>query len=276
MNKLLLIDGHNLLFQMFYGMPHHFYSKDNKPIWAIFGFVGAIIKMINLINPTHLVVIFDGEHDNERNELLIEYKSNRVDYSNLSIEESPFAQLDDIYNALKILNIKYYETKKVEADDIIAGYVNIYNDLNIIIASNDTDFCQLVNKNVNILKYKGKNSIVLTEEDIFAKFGVHPYQYAYFKALVGDNADVIRGVDGIGPKTASKLLLEYDDLFNILDNVNNIKIGKRIEENKDRIILNYKLIKLDYNDKLPFILDELVYIKTNFSTKDIMIRLNLM
>ena len=279
MKKLLIVDGHNLLFQMFYGMPSHFYGKYNQPIWATFGFVGAMNKIINLTNPTHLLVVFDGETHNPRNELLSEYKSNRIDYKDASDDESPFTQLPDIYRCLEALDIKYYETKVVEADDIIAGYVNKYKDINIVIASNDSDFYQLVNKNVSILRYKGKSSLILNEKDIFAKIGVHPYQYADYKALVGDNTDVIKGVLGVGPITASKLLLDYGNLNNLLANIDLLKNGKiknNIKSSIDRIRLNYKLIHLDYVDVLPFDIESLEYKNNKFTTKEVLTKLDIM
>ena len=273
MDKLLIIDGHNLLFQMFYGMPNHFYGKNDKPIWATFGFVGALSKMIGMVNPTHLLVVFDGEVLNERSLLLEEYKSNRKDFNNVSIDENPFIQLADIYKCLDYLNINYYETTSVETDDIIAGYVNKYKDIEIIIASNDTDFYQLIDENVSILKYKGKNSVILKEEDIFARFGVYPYQYADFKSLVGDSADCIKGIPLIGVKTASKLLLEYNSIDCILENLDSIK-NEKIRTNiinfKERLLVNYKLIYLDYNGILPYDFNELLYKKYSISSKELL------
>lgn len=279
MDKLLIVDGHNLLFQMFYGMPHHFYGKNNQPIWATFGFVGALFKIIDIIKPSNVLVVFDGEHGNQRFDLLDEYKSNRFDFSNVKDDENPFIQLEYIYKCLDYLNLKYYETVNNEADDIIAGYVNKYSEKKIVIVSNDTDFCQLVSKNVNILKYKGKNSKLLTEADVFVKFGVHPYQYASFKSLVGDSSDVIKGVKGVGIKTAAKLLLEYDNLFAIIDNINEIKndkIKNNILEYKERLYLNYKLIHLNYCGDLPYVFEELRYDLPCISTKELLEKIDIM
>lgn len=88
--KLLLIDGHNLLFQMFYGMPTRIKGKDGAPIQGVLGFVGATLKIIHQLLPSHVCIIFDGEHKNPRNELLSSYKANRKDYSTVLEEDNPF------------------------------------------------------------------------------------------------------------------------------------------------------------------------------------------
>ena len=97
MDKLLIIDGTNLLFQMFYGMPSRIINKDGKAIQGTLGFIGATIKIMKMAAPTHLVILFDGEHPNARTELLAEYKANRPDYSLVAEEDNPFSQIDDVY-----------------------------------------------------------------------------------------------------------------------------------------------------------------------------------
>ena len=95
--RLMLVDGSNLLFQMFYGMPSRIVNRDGKPIQGTLGFVGALLKMIRMIHPTHLAVFFDGECANPRQKLDGEYKANRVDYSQMAEEDTPFYQLPDIF-----------------------------------------------------------------------------------------------------------------------------------------------------------------------------------
>ncbi len=100
MNRLLIVDGSNLLFQMFFGMPSRITNSKGKAIQGTLGFVGALLKIIRRSEPTHIAVLFDGEHENERAELYAEYKANRVDYSQISEEDSPFSQLSDVYTRL--------------------------------------------------------------------------------------------------------------------------------------------------------------------------------
>lgn len=91
MDKLLLVDGSNLLFQMFFGMPARIVGSEGKAIQGTLGFVGALLKIIRMVAPTHMLVIFDGEHENSRCELDADYKANRIDYGTVSEEENPFS-----------------------------------------------------------------------------------------------------------------------------------------------------------------------------------------
>ena len=90
-HRLLIVDGSNLLFQMFYGMPARILNKDGKPIQGTLGFVGALLKIVRRVQPTHLVVLFDGECQNERTALDADYKANRPDFSEMAEEDTPFS-----------------------------------------------------------------------------------------------------------------------------------------------------------------------------------------
>ena len=99
--KLLIVDGSNLLFQMFYGMPARITNAQGKAIQGTLGFVGALLKMIRAVSPTHVFVAFDGACENARTEIDSDYKANRPDYSDVPEEETPFSQLPDIFCALE-------------------------------------------------------------------------------------------------------------------------------------------------------------------------------
>ena len=92
MKKLLIVDGSNLLFQMFYGMPARIVGKNGRPIQGTLGFIGALLKMIRLSGADHVAVLFDGECSNERVELDPNYKANREDFSAMVEEDTPFSQ----------------------------------------------------------------------------------------------------------------------------------------------------------------------------------------
>ncbi len=262
-NKFLIIDGSNLLFQMFYGMPSRIVNSEGLPIQGVLGFIGALRKIINEIQPSHIVIIFDGECENERNNLDSEYKANRPDFSEIPEEDAPFFQLHFVYKCLDFLNIKYYETEQGEADDIIASYALKYkNDYEIVISSFDSDFFQLVCENVSVYRYRGKNSYFCDEKYIKDKYGILPSQYADFKSLVGDKADNIKGIEKIGCKTAAKLLNEFGSLENIISGVNAIdkkSVRESITRNIDRLRINIKLIGLNYSSILPFKNEELQF-----------------
>lgn len=263
MEKLLIVDGSNLLFQMFYGMPARIVGKHGKPVHGTLGFVGALLKIIQKVCPTHVVALFDGEHENARTEIDEQYKANRPDYSLLPEEETPFCQLPDIYAALDYLKIKHTETTDCETDDMVAGYAKSYGErAEILILSFDSDFFQLVGDTVRVLRYRGEQSTLCDCAYIRERYGVLPSQYADWKALVGDGSDNIQGVKGIGPKTAAALLSEFGDLDGVLQNAEKIQKKAAREGilcSKVRIEKNRALIRLTGYASLPFALEELAY-----------------
>ena len=274
MNTYLLIDGHNLLFQMFFGMPARIVNKDGIPIHGVQGFVGAFIKICRLTSPTHIGVIFDSEHKNPRHELDKDYKANRPSYADKPDEENPFSQLPYIYSALSYMKISHAEAVNCETDDVMAAYTRKYGaHSRVIISSHDSDFFQLITKNVSVLHYRGENSVICDKAYIKEKFGILPSKYADFKAMTGDKSDNIKGADKIGPKTAAFLLSKFGSLDNIIANSDHItkpSIRKSIQESADRLKINQKLITLDGTAALPFQINPLRSDPTSYKTKQVL------
>ncbi len=260
MEKLLIVDGMNLLFQMFYGMTPRFNSA-GRPIHGTVGFIGALLKILRWEKPSHAVVLFDGECTNERKELDENYKANRPDYSQLPEEETPFCQLPHLYKALDVLGIRHAETVCCETDDWIAGYAKTYGSTyNVVIVSQDSDFFQLISPKVLVLRYRGDKTTLWSEHTVYQQLGVRPGQYADFKALVGDSADNIPGAPKIGPKTAAALISRFGSLQQILEQTASVEkpsIRASLEENRDQLLLNQKLITLTGCCSLPFTPEEL-------------------
>lgn len=228
MEKLLIVDGCNLLFQMFFGMSSRIVNKDGKAIQGVLGFVGAFIKIIKMTSPTHLIILFDGEH---------------------------------------------------EADDVISSYVLKYEKkMEIIISSFDSDFFQLINDSVSILRYRGDHTILCDPSYIRNKYGISPGQYADFKALTGDPSDNIKGAEKVGPKTAAALINQFGSLHNVVTNAGEItkpSIRESILRNTERLHNNYKLIKLDDKAGIPFDISELIYNYNGITTNEVLAGINL-
>lgn len=274
MNRLLLVDGSNLLFQMFFGMPARIVNGSGKAIQGTLGFVGALLKIIRMTEPTHIAVLFDGEHENDRSVLNSAYKANRVDYGEVPEDENPFSQLPDVYAALDYLGINHVETTVCEADDLIAGYAFAYGQEDeIVISSFDSDFFQLITDKVSVLRYRGDKTVICTPDYIKNKFGIEPARYADFKSLTGDTADNIKGADKVGLKTAALLINEFGTLENILANAESIKkpsIKESIIRNTEKLKMNYKLIKLNDTVPLPFSMNELSYSFGGITTNEVL------
>lgn len=272
--RLLIVDGSNLLFQMFFGMPSRITGADGRAIHGTLGFTGALLKIIRRTEPTHMAVLFDGEHENERAELNPEYKANRPDYSEALEEENPFSQLPDVYAVLDYLGIRHAETVTCETDDWIAGYaLTCGQEAEIIISSFDSDFFQLITDRVSVLRYRGDHTVICTPSYIKEKFGIDPAQYADFKALTGDASDNLKGADKVGQKTAAALLREFGNLANVLDRAEEIpkpSVRESILKNADRLRMNYRLIKFDNRAELPFRMEELSYCYKGATTNEVL------
>lgn len=279
MKTLLLVDGSNLLFQMFYGMPSRIVNHDGIAIQGVIGFLGALRKIIAMTEPTHIGVFFDGECQNERKTLDADYKANRPSFEDTPEEELPFAQQPYIESALDLLGIRHKETDSCEVDDWIAAYVATFRcDIRIVIASFDSDFFQLVSDTVSVLRYRGNATALVTSDVICEKFGITPSQYADFKSLVGDTADNIKGIRGIGAKTASALLAAYGSLDRLFENLQGVtppRLRASLEEGVDRLTLNRALITLTGNVPIPYALDELAYRHVPFGTTELLLKLGL-
>ncbi|MDE6107603.1 MAG: flap endonuclease [Oscillospiraceae bacterium] len=274
MEKLLVVDGSNLLFQMFYGMPARIVDKQGRPIQGTIGFVGALLKIIRMTRPTHAVVVFDGEVENPRGELDESYKGNRPDYSQMPEEDTPFSQLHDIYAALDYLGIRHRETSVCEADDWMAGYAKQYGGtLDVVISSQDSDLFQLITDRVHILRYRGEKTVLCDPGYIREKLGITPEQYAGYKSLTGDSSDNIKGADKIGPKTAAALMNQFGDLDALIARAAEIQkpsIRASVIENAERIRKNHKLIYLDGVQELPFSLEELCYQYSGVTSREVL------
>lgn len=274
MERILLIDGSNLLFQMFYGMPARIMGANGKAIQGTLGFVGALLKIIRMTEPTHLAVLFDGECANPRAELDGAYKANRPDYAQIPEEDTPFSQLPDIYAALDALGICHAETTDCEADDWLAGYALRYGgEYAVTIASQDSDLFQLISENVCILRYRGEKTVICDRAYIQEKLGIMPEQYADFKSLTGDSSDNIRGADKIGPKTAAALLNQFPNLDELIAGAGEIRkpsVRESVLRNAARLRLNYLLIKLTGAAELPFDLPQMAWQYTGQTTIEVL------
>lgn len=274
--KLLVLDGSCLLFQMFYGMPARINDRDGRPIHAVIGFVGALLKMIKMTAPDCIIAVFDGEHQNSRMEIDGNYKANRTDFSVVPDVETPFFQLDFIYRVLEGMGIKCFETVDCETDDIISSYVSLYSgDYDIIIASQDSDFFQLISPSVSVLRYRGSSSVIMDEALFESKFAISPDRYADYKAMVGDSSDNIRGIHGVGPKTAAMLINSFGGTEDIIASAADIKparIADAVLSGADTLRRNYILIKLDGTHPVPYQACELQYKNRALTTRQALLQ----
>lgn len=273
MDKLLIVDGHNLLFQMFFGMPSRIIGARGYAIQGVIGFIGAINRLADIYAPTHLLVMFDGEKRNPRKDILEEYKANRIDYSEVPDEENPFTQLPYVYEALDYMGIRWAETTDCETDDVIAAYALKYGkECEVLISSFDSDYFQLITDKVKVIRYRGKSTVTCDGKYIMQKYGVNPDRYLDYKCLVGDSSDNICGIRGIGPKTAAKLINSIGGIEEIRERcceIDNEKIRTAITDGAEILKRNRALIKLDGDAALPFTYDEIRFTNPHIRTMEV-------
>jgi DNA polymerase-1 len=222
---LLLCDGHNLLFRACFGTPAQIWSRDEhdkRELTTEFMFFALLRKGINEELPgwPEVVVVFDGQNGSaQRKQADASYKANRPDGDNAL---KPIRALPSVKAGLDLFAITWVEIDDAEADDVIATLAASCPERDVLIASADQDFCQLLRDagpghgSVRVLNTaRQAGSRLAGPAEVRAKHGVDPVQFADYRALAGDTADNIPGIRGIGAKTAGALLvggLTLDDL----------------------------------------------------------------
>ena len=257
MENVLIVDGNNLLFQMFYGMPSKIYNKSGQTIHATIGFVSAILRLIKLIDASKVRVVFDEDGSEEKKQAYEQYKTNRINnWDELPSDEVPFNEEENIKKCLTYMGINYLNSKDMEADDLIASLVYLFkNENKVFISSYDSDFYQLIDENVSIIKYKGKSTSLFSLKEFIEAFSFTPDKYVFYKSLVGDSADNIKGINGIGKVRASKIVKNcssFDELIDLSNQLLPAKIASCIKDEKERFLLNNKIITLTYNSKINY------------------------
>lgn len=266
MERLLIVDGNNLLFQMFYGMPSKIYNKSGQTIHATIGFVSAMQRLIKLVDASFVVVVFDGDVNQERIDEYKDYKANRVNnWDELPNDEVPFNEEENIIKCLNFMGIKVLKSINMEADDLIASLtLSNFEDYKIYISSNDSDFYQLINDNVSIIKYKGKNSKIIDKNEFYNIFNFDSSKYVFYKSLVGDSADNIIGISGIGKVRATKIVSCCDSFEKLLEKKNELlpkKIASSLEDEMNKFFTNKKIITLTQSPIINYDIREFGYNK---------------
>ena len=223
MEKVVLVDGNNLLFRSYYATAYTgniMRNRDGFPTNGLYGFVNMINKIVAEENPKYMMVAFDiGK--TFRHEKYKDYKGGRRETPEDLKVQFPIAK-----KILTAMGIKYLECEGFEADDII-GTISSWCDKDpeyeALIVSSDKDLLQLISDETVVKLLKPKDYIMMDEATFIQTYGFEPIKMIDLKALMGDASDNIPGVKGIGEKTAIKLLTQYGSLDGIYENIDNIK-----------------------------------------------------
>lgn len=245
-NKLLLIDGHAYAYRAFYAI-RNLKSPSGAATNAIYGFIKMLGRMRELLKPTHLVVVWDGGLSEERVGLVPEYKAQRPE-----MPDDLSTQIEEIGAYLDAAGIAEIHSEGVEADDWIATLARqaVIEGIEVVIASSDKDFFQLVNDKIGMLNPGDKMERVWFPEEVEQKTGVKPDQIVDWLSLIGDAVDNISGVQGVGPKTATDLMRRFssvDGLYARIDEVESGRIRTALQAAEAEVRRNQKMIRLNEN-----------------------------
>ncbi len=267
--KFIIIDGNSLMNRAFYALPL-LKTKQGFFTNAVYGFVSMLIKTIEDENPEYLAVVFDKAAPTFRHEKYPDYKGHRE-----KTPEELKGQIPLLKELLHAMGVFFYEKEGYEADDLIGAFsekADKKGDKEITIISGDKDLIQLLtNESTKLfLTRKGISEFELYDrEKVKEVYDLEVEKFLDLKALMGDKSDNIPGVPGIGEKTATKLLKEFDNLDEIINNIDKIsakKAASRIVENHDKAILSKELARIHSQVPVEMDWDELN--KFDFSSKE--------
>lgn len=254
----MLVDGFNLAFRAFYGMPE-LTRTDGFPTGALHGWVKSLWRLSDDEKPIATLVFFDLGGSQDRLAIHPEYKAQRQETPEALVQQIPY--IKSLTRAMGLVGI---EIDGVESDDLLASQAMALAKAghDVVVVSADKDFAQVVNERIKILLPPPTANPrlgwrLLDTEGVVTKFGVGPPQIADYLALVGDSADNIPGLAGVGPKTASKWLQEHGSLEGVIANASKLKPdrfqGKVVAE-ADRLRVNRQLTT--FNLELPTVAAE--------------------
>ncbi|MDO5048274.1 MAG: DNA polymerase I [Actinomycetaceae bacterium] len=257
--RLLVLDGHSMAFRAFYALPvESFVTSTGQNTNAVYGFVSMLVKMLEDYQPTHLLAAFDASAKSFRNEEYEDYKAGRA-----KTPEEFKGQVPLIQDVLKKMGVQIVVKEGIEADDVLATIATTAeaDGMEVFLASGDRDTFQLVTQNTTVI-YPGRSPSDLRLMDPAAveeRYGVTPERYPHLAALVGESADNLPGVPGVGEKTAAQWLKKYDGLEGVIAHADDIggKRGEALREHLDDVRRNRKLNHLLRDVELDVTLDDL-------------------
>lgn len=250
---LVLVDGSSFLFRAYHALPPLNNSK-GEPTGAIYGVANMLRKLLRAYATPYFAVVFDAPGKTFRNHLFEAYKAHRP-----PMPEELKAQLKPLQELIEALGIPLIIEEGVEADDVIATLARQAKALNfdVVVATSDKDLAQLVDE--RLILDNTMSETCLDVAGVQEKFGVPPDKIADYLALVGDPADNIPGVPGIGPKTAAKLLNQYGRLDEAIARADEIpgKIGERLRAHLEELALSRRLATVHSDVALGVTLEDL-------------------
>ena len=269
MDKIVLVDGNNLLFRSYYATAYSGNFMNNSkgfPTNGLYGLVNMLNKIIKEENPKYMLVAFD-KGKTFRHEEYKEYKEGRIKMPDDLAKQFVVAK-----ELLPKMGIKSLEVENYEADDIIGTYSKMISDTNNkgLIVSIDKDLLQLINKNNAVKLLKSHDYIMMDENEFMNTYGLTPDKMIDLKGLMGDPSDNIPGVKGIGEKTALKLLQKYGSIEGLYENIDELSgsTKDKLVEGKNSAFMSKKIATIYKEVPVPYKLEDLEYTGPTPELKD--------
>ncbi|MDO4803288.1 MAG: DNA polymerase I [Lachnospiraceae bacterium] len=259
--KLVLIDGHSIMFRAFYGMPLTMTAPDGVHTNAVYGFLAIMRKIIEEEKPDYIAVAFDRPTPTFRHEKFADYKGNRSAAPPEFHEQMPL-----IRDLLDSMGIRHIELDGWEADDILGTLSRRgeKEDMDVALVSGDRDLLQIATDKTEIILPKTKGGQTTYERyyaaDVLDAMGVTPLEFIDMKALMGDSSDNIPGLPGVGPKTASAIISQYHSIENAHEHLDEIKPKKAqnsMRDHYDLAVLSKDLATIRTNAPVDVSFDDL-------------------
>jgi len=249
-NPLVLVDGSSYLYRAFHAFPP-LTNSAGEPTGAMYGVLNMLKSLISQVQPSHLAVVFDAKGKTFRDEMFEQYKSHRP-----PMPDDLRKQIQPLHDIIRALGIPLVVIEGVEADDVIGTLAVAASKANqkVLISTGDKDMAQLVDDNIMLINTM--NNSLLDRDAVIEKYGIPPELIIDYLALMGDSADNIPGVAGVGEKTALGLLQGIGSMAEIYANLDKVaelpirgakKLGDKLLAEKEMADLSYRLatIKTD-------------------------------
>src|SRR5437763_3441826 len=249
-DSLLLVDGHHLFHRTYNALPRSIVGTDGAPIQGVYGFVGALLRLLRRFTPTHLAVPFAPPEPPFRRALDPAYRTGRPRGAPEEVANFD-RQVAQVLEVLDHLAIPYPMLAGFEADDVMGTLATAAATarLPVTMVSGDRDLLQVVGPGVDLFMPKGQDGDVYTPAVVQERWGVRPDQIPDLKALVGDTSDLIPGVPGIGPKTAAALLARHATLDALYAHLS------ALPARQERVWLNRRLVTIVTTVDVPIALE---------------------
>ncbi len=260
--QLILVDGSGYIFRAFFALPPMNTSR-GLPTQAVYGFIRMILKLLKDVRPSHIAIVFDSPKKTFRDDLFADYKANRAEAPNDLVVQIPY-----IHRVVEAFRIKSLMLDGFEADDVIGTLAKraAHEHFIVTIITADKDFMQLVGPHVTLWDTMRDRRIGVRE--VKERFGVEPAALVDIQALTGDTIDNIKGVPGVGEKTAAALVQKFGGVKEIYENLDRIeesgirgakKIAGLLGEHRAAVDLAQRLVRIDTDVPLSVEPDEFAW-----------------